>query len=184
MGGQLFLLDWKTGRRAALLDKPRPVTYCEFAADGRLIFQVASRSDLGEEEGCFSVDSGVYGTWRNGCICLADLSVMSPDAFGRSKTGQPDGAGPGRAKEDSDEMMVTYCFIEEDLVNKQGKTATLFHAGEADQETKWERKLRKIAEEHGKVYETSKTVWGVDFHDHDTICLTKVSLDCTLTYTV
>jgi hypothetical protein len=212
MGGQLFLLNWKTGQRAALLKEGRPVTYCHFTDDGRLVFRVAGRGDLGEQDACYVVGKDIYGTWRNGCVRLDRLRAVD-ELEGRHKTGNhnhhshvdgDDGDHPTfsrkRAKEESDEMMVTYCFVEEDIVaspapppaarrsssgsssdqaagaaptNKPACKPTLFQ-GEVAKETKWERKLRRIAEAQGKHYETSKTVWGVDFHDDDTLAVTKV----------
>jgi hypothetical protein len=214
MGGQLFLLNWKTGQRAALLKEGRPVTYCHFTDDGRLVFRVAGRGDLGEQDACYAVGKDIYGTWRNGCVRLDRLRAVD-ELEGRHKTGNhnhhhshADADDDGdhhhlafsrkRAKEESDEMMVTYCFVEEDIVaspaptpaagsgggggdqaagaasaNKPPCKPTLFQ-GEVAKETKWERKLRRIAEEKGKHYETSKTVWGVDFHDDDTLTVTKV----------
>lgn len=210
MGGQLFLLNWKTGQRAALLKEGRPVTYCHFTDDGRLVFRVAGRGDLGEQDACYAVGKDIYGTWRNGCVRLDRLRAVD-ELEGRHKTGNhhhshadtDDGGhhlSRKRAKEESDEMMVTYCFVEEDIVASPAPTPaagsgggggdqaagaapankptppckpTLFQ-GEVAKETKWERKLRRIAEEKGKHYETSKTVWGVDFHDDDTLTVTKV----------
>jgi hypothetical protein len=199
MGGQLFLLDWRTGQRASLLKEGRPVTYCHFARDGSLVFRVAGRGDLGEHDACYAVSADVYGTWRNGCVRMDRLREVD-ELEGRHKTGEHDGDGDDsfvfnrrKAKEESDEMMVTYCFVEEDIVagtnspspvsakaqeppapatTTTAKATTLFQ-GEVAKETKWERKLRRIAEEQGKHYETSKTVWGVDFHDDDTLAVTK-----------
>ena len=186
MGGQLFLLDWKTGRRASLLKEGRPVTYCHFKPeDGSLVFRVAGRGDLGEQDACYRVAKDVYGTWRNGCVRLDRLRAAD-EMEGRHKTGD-EGSNAydqrKKAKEDSDDLMVTYCFVEEDIVSgghediesTKKMESTLFQ-GEVAKETRWERKLRRIAEEKGKQYETSKTVWGVDFHDHDTLCVTKVIL--------
>jgi len=195
MGGQLFLLDWKTGRRAALLKEGRPITNCEFKPDGQLLFCIAGQRDMGEEDACYSVGKDIYGTWRNGSVRLDKLKPTTEIKCRVAKTHHSQHERE-HAVEESDDMTVIYCFVEEDITrapSQKGRgtesakedlrserlftlyeDATLIQDGVVRQ-TKWERKLRRIAEEKGKCFDSSKTVWGVDFHDENTLIVTKVA---------